>query len=82
MRIERHDDGEVLYLALDTAGDWARSEFPDELVTLDYNSVGELIGVEVVGSAAAAGMEALVNAVTSSKGVKNGRALRKLLEAA
>lgn len=82
MRIERYDNGEVLYLALDTGGDWARSEFPDELVTLDYNSAGELIGVEVIGSAAAAGIDALVKAVTSSKGVKNGRALRKLLEAA
>ena len=49
MRIERYDEGAVLYLALDTSGDWARSEFPDELITFDFNSKGELIGVAAQG---------------------------------
>jgi uncharacterized protein YuzE len=82
MRIEHYDDGEVLYLVLDTDGDWARSEFPDELVTLDYNEAGDLIGVEVVGSAAHAGLDALVKAITSTKGVKRGSELKKILQAA
>jgi hypothetical protein len=52
IRIEQYDGGEVLYFAFDPDGVWARSEFPTELVTLDYNAQGGLIGAEVIGSAA------------------------------
>jgi uncharacterized protein YuzE len=52
IRIEQYDGGEALYLALDPDGAWAQSEFPEELVTLDYNAQGGLIGIEMVGSAA------------------------------
>lgn len=55
VRIEQYDGGEVLYVALDPDGAWARSEFPSELLTLDYNTQGGLIGIELVGSAARRG---------------------------
>jgi uncharacterized protein YuzE len=52
IRIEQYDGGDVLYVALDPDGAWAQSEFPSELVTLDYNAQGGLIGIEMAGSAA------------------------------
>lgn len=68
IRIELYDGGEVLYIALDPDGVWAKSEFPDELVTLDYNAQGKLIGVEAIGSAAHAGADALLAGVIGDRG--------------
>lgn len=63
LRIELFDGGEVLYIALDPDGEWDRSEFPDELVTLDYNAAGKLIGFEAIGSAARKLLGSLVDGV-------------------
>jgi uncharacterized protein YuzE len=38
----------VLYLTVIANGVWARSIFPDELVTVDYDAHARVIGVEVV----------------------------------
>jgi uncharacterized protein YuzE len=54
IRIEQYDGGEVLYIALDPDGVWAKSEFPDDLITIDYNAQGGIIGVELLGSLARA----------------------------
>lgn len=47
MEIERYDHGSVLYAALG-GGEWSRSEFPHERVTLDFDSQDRLIGVEML----------------------------------
>jgi len=65
-RIELFDGGEVLYVALDPDGVWDRSEFPHELVTLDYNANGRLIGIEAIGSAAKAAAQSLIGGVTDA----------------
>lgn len=49
MRYESFDEGTAAYLTV-REGKWARSAFADELVTLDYDAHGNLIGVEVVCS--------------------------------
>ena len=51
-RIEHYDGDQVVYIALDPAGVWARSEFPQETVTVDYDEDGRPIGIEVVGEEA------------------------------
>lgn len=67
IRIEQYDGGESLYIALDPDGAWAKSEFPSELVTLDYNAQGGLIGVELLGSLARKAASALFSSVTESE---------------
>lgn len=81
-RIEQYDGGEVLYVALDPDGVWAKSEFPDELVTLDYNAQGGLIGVEVIGSIAARGADAIFRAIVDTDELADAEALRQLLSPA
>jgi hypothetical protein len=66
-RIETCDGGEVLYFAFDPDGVWARSEFPDELVTIDYNAQGDGIGVELIGSAARRAAEGAFQALLSGE---------------
>jgi uncharacterized protein YuzE len=80
VRIEQFDGGEVLYIALDPDGVWARSEFPDELVTVDFNAQGGVIGVELVGSLARAGAGAMLDAVLSARELGDPEAVKKLLE--
>src|SRR5687767_10442974 len=63
IRIEQFDGGEVLYIALDPDGVWARSEFPDALITVDYNAQGSIIGIEALGSIAQRGAEAIISAL-------------------
>jgi len=67
IRIEQYDGGESLYIALDPDGDWAKSEFPTEVVTLDYNAQGGLIGVEIIGSLARRAADALFLSLTVSQ---------------
>jgi uncharacterized protein YuzE len=76
-RIEQFDDGPVLYLALDPDGEWARSEFPDDLVTLDYDSEGQLIGIEVIGALAQTARNGLVTTIAGSGA--NPAAIREAL---
>jgi uncharacterized protein YuzE len=63
IRIEQYDDGDVMYIALDPDGIWARSDVTDELFTLDYNAQGGLIGIEVLGSLAKKVASAMLNSV-------------------
>lgn len=81
MRIEQFDDGEVLYLSLDPDGTLARSEFPDELLTVDFDESGNVIGVEVIGSLAKAGISAFVDALIRYDAFDDPDAVRRLLAA-
>jgi hypothetical protein len=82
VRIEQFDGGEVLYVALDPDGVWARSEFPDELVTVDFNARGRVIGIELIGSLAQAGGDAVLKALLDAKELENREELRRLLRPA
>lgn len=80
IRIEQYDGGEVLYIALDPDGVWAKSEFPDELVTIDYNAQGGIIGIEAIGSLARLGAAALINAFVSADRLDDPEALKTALK--
>lgn len=79
IRIEQYDGAEVLYVALDPDGVWHRSEFPDEVVTVDYNRQGTPIGVEVVGSAAKRVAETILGPLTDPGVVANPEAVEAAL---
>lgn len=80
-QVEQYDSGEVIYVAVDPAGAWARSEFPDELVTVDYDAEGKVIGVEVVGSAARTLAAALAHALDDYEPLENRKAVKETLAA-
>jgi len=48
MRIDNFDGGTTTYVHVREGVAWARSKHPDELVTLDFDTHGNLIGVEVL----------------------------------
>lgn len=81
IRIEQYDGGEVLYIAFDPDGKWAKSEFPDELLTVDLNAQGGVIGVEAIGSLAQAGADAvMIRALVDNEGLENPAAVKQTLE--
>jgi uncharacterized protein YuzE len=80
IRIEQYDGGEVLYIATDPDGIWAKSEFPDELVTIDYNAQGGIIGIEVIGSLARASATAVIDAFVGAEQVEDREALMTALK--
>lgn len=80
VRIEQYDGGEVLYIALDPDGVMARSEFPDELLTLDYNAQGGLIGIEAIGSLATESAAALLRAITEREDLEDRQTVKRALE--
>jgi uncharacterized protein YuzE len=80
IRIEQYDGGEVLYIALDPDGVWAKSEFPDELVTIDYNAQGGIIGIEAIGSLARAGAASLIETFLQADQLDNPKALKQALQ--
>lgn len=80
IRVEQFDDGEVLYLAFDPDGVWAKAEFPDELITVDLNAQGRVIGVEVIGSLARRGASALLTSVLESDQIERPELVKRLLE--
>lgn len=79
IRLEQFDGGDVLYIALDPDGAWAKSEFPDELVTVDYNAQGGVIGIEILGSLARRGAEAIVTSLLDAQEVVAPEAVRDAL---
>lgn len=50
-QIEYLNQGQVLYITLTPNSQWARSEFPSPLVTIDYNHGGAVIGISSAGPA-------------------------------
>lgn len=54
-----------IYVPIKEGGVWARSQEADELVTLDYDVEGNLIGIEIIGSAAIACARAVAEVGTT-----------------
>ena len=44
-------------------GQWAKTTQPDDLVTIDWDGQGRVIGVEAIGSAARRAIQALIDAI-------------------
>lgn len=65
LRIEITDAGTALYLAVDPDGLWAKTTKPDELITVDWDRQGRVIGIEAIGSAAHRAISALLGALDS-----------------
>jgi len=79
IRIEQYDDGDAMYIALDPDGIWARSDVTEELLTLDYNAQGGLIGIELLGSFAKKTASAMLSSVLEDA---NGSSAKEQLVAA
>jgi hypothetical protein len=62
-RTETLDGGDVFVVTINPEGEWARSEFPHPLVTLDYDRSGELIQIVAVGPEAKRLSDSLAQAV-------------------
>jgi uncharacterized protein YuzE len=67
LRIEIADNGNGIYVAVDPDGLWARSSEVDERVTVDWDRQGRVIGIEVAGSAARAGVQALFEGLSRAE---------------
>jgi DNA-directed RNA polymerase specialized sigma24 family protein len=63
LRVEITDEGSALYVAVDPDGQWARTTQPDDLITIDWDRQGRVIGVEAIGSAARQAIHALLQAI-------------------
>jgi uncharacterized protein YuzE len=60
LRVEITDDAAALYIAVDPDGLWAKTTQPDDLITIDWDRQGRVIGIEAIGSAAYYSIAALL----------------------
>lgn len=60
LRVEVTDDGAAIYLAVDPDGLWVKTTQPDELITIDWDRQGRVIGIEAIGSVARSAIDALI----------------------
>lgn len=79
LRVEITDDGTALYIAIDPDGKWAKTTQPDDLITIDWDAQGRVIGIEAIGSAARGAIRALIGAVEEYP-ARDGTSLRAALE--
>jgi uncharacterized protein YuzE len=79
LRIEITDNGAGLYLAVDPDGLWAKTTQPDDLITIDWDRQGRVIGIEAIGSAATKAITALLGALQEHPARDPDR-LREVLE--
>lgn len=63
LRVEITDEGSALYVAVDPDGQWAKTTQPDDLITIDWDRQGRVIGVEAIGSVARGAIQSLIQAV-------------------
>ncbi len=63
LRVEITDDAAALYIAVDPDGLWAKTTRPDDLITIDWDRQGRVIGIEAIGSAAYHAIAALLGAL-------------------
>ncbi len=63
LRVEITDEGSALYIAVDPDGRWAKTTQPDDLITIDWDRQGRVIGIEAIGSAARHAIQALLQAI-------------------
>jgi YD repeat-containing protein len=73
LRVEITDEGSALYVAVDADGQWAKTTQPDDLITIDWDGQGRVIGIEAIGSAARSAIEALVKALVDYPAREPGR---------
>jgi YD repeat-containing protein len=81
LRIEITDEATALYIALDPDGVLAKTTEPDELVAVDWDAQGRVIGVEIIGSAAREAVAALANAVLDHEPLDDPAGVRRAVEA-
>lgn len=66
LRVEITDGGTALYLAIDPDGIWAKTTRPDDLITIDWDAQGRVIGIEAIGSPAQRAIGALFSVLRQS----------------
>lgn len=66
--IEQFDGGNVVNVALEPDGTWARSEFPHPLVVVDYDSDGRPIAIQAAGPVAKAVSDGALSALLEALG--------------
>jgi len=79
LRVEITDEGSALYVAIDPDGQWAKTTQPDDLITIDWDSQGRVIGVEVIGSAARGAIQSLIHAIEEYP-ARDSESLRRALD--
>lgn len=80
LRIEIVDGGAGLYIAVDPDGVWGRSSEVDETITLDWDTQGRIIGLELAGATARSAVMGLAEALDATD-VADRDALRDALRA-
>src|ERR1041385_6230560 len=63
LRVEITDEASALYIAVDPDGQWAKTTQPDDLITIDWDRQGRVIGIEAIGSVARQAIYALLQVV-------------------
>jgi uncharacterized protein YuzE len=79
LRLEITDEGSALYVAVDPDGQWAKTTQPDDLITIDWDRQGRVIGVEAIGSAARRAIQALIHAIEEHP-ARDSDSLRRALD--
>jgi YD repeat-containing protein len=81
VRIEITDAGTGLYLAVDPDGVWARTTRPDELITVDWDAQGRVIGIEIIGAPARDAITALARSLAAYPAADDPGAIAEALTA-
>jgi YD repeat-containing protein len=81
LRIEITDAGTGLYVAVDPDGVPAKTTRPDELITVDWDAQGRVIGVEVIGSPARAAVVALARSLMDFGPVNDPSGVQEAVQA-
>lgn len=79
LRVEITDEGSALYVAVDPDGQWAKTTQPDDLITIDWDRQGRVIGIEAIGSAAHSATQALIRAIEEYQ-ARDSESLRRALD--
>jgi YD repeat-containing protein len=81
LRVEITDAGTGLYLAVDPDGVWAKTTRPDELITVDWDAQGRVIGIEVIGAPARDAVTALARSIAEYRPVDDQDAVAQAVTA-
>jgi len=75
LRVEITDDAKALYIRVDPERKWAKTTVINDFVTVDWDSDDRVIGIEVIGSAAARMLRGMTVALRESAMPEHERAL-------
>ena len=78
--IEEFDGGNVINVALDPDGTWARSEFPHPLVVVDYDAEDRPIAIQAAGPLAHASAKGAIDVLLEALEPEARQALNEQLE--